>query len=562
MGWSVSAFAVIVFGSSLVALAVGLAVLRERPDPMAWPLAAMMFAAAAWAIPHGVALGYATVEQVAFWHQIRYLGTVLAPVAYLVVAAQYGGYERWLSRRGYVLLVIVPAITVAAVWTNGYHGLFWESLSIATVGGASVLVPEFGPLYWISLGYLYSITVLGLLLYVIAIVRSTSVYRKQAMFLFVAAFVPLATNVAMNFGTGPGPTVDLTTAALAVSGLIFAVALFHLDLLSLRPIARDRLVEELDDGVVVVGPDGEIRDFNPVAERIFDEIAVGQPADDLLSPNVVSDGGELVVETEGNERRFRPRSTPLTDGRDREIGRIVYLQDVTDAIQHEQRISVLNRVLRHNIRNELNVVLGHLELLERRSSPGSSEHVETAIESSRRIVEFSEKARHVEQTLQGRDSAVEASAAAVVDRVVSDARETYPNAVFATELPERADHGAHVSVVDEELFELAVAELIENAVEHNGRSAPRVIVRIELDGGLVHVRVADDGPGIPEPEREILRSRTETDLVHGSGLGLWLVKWTASLSAGELSFADNEPRGAVVTLALPVADGRESPVSD
>ncbi|MDR5674717.1 histidine kinase N-terminal 7TM domain-containing protein [Halalkaliarchaeum sp. AArc-GB] len=558
MGWTISPFAVIVFGSSVVALAVGVAALRQRPDPIAWPLAALMFAAAAWALPHGVALGYSSVEQVAFWHQLRYPGTVLAPVAYLVVALRYAGYERWLSRRSYALLSIVPAITITAVWTNPSHGLFWESLSIATVGGASVLVPEFGPLYWISLGYLYSITVLGLVVYAIAIARSGSVYRKQAVLLFVAAFVPLATNVAMNFGMGPEPTVDLTTTALAVSGLVFALALFYFDLLSLRPVARDRLVEALEDGVVVVGPDGEVRDFNPVAGRIFDGITVGQPADELLSSNVVSDGGELVVENGGEERRFRPRSTPLTDGRDREIGRIVYLQDVTDVTEHEQRISVLNRILRHNVRNELNVVLGHLELLERRSTGGSVEHVETAIESSRRVVEFSEKARHVEQTLQGRDSAVEASATDVVDRVVSDARGRYPHADIAVELPERADPDDRVSVVDLELFELAVAELIENAVEHHDCSSPRVTVRVEPDGELISIRIADDGPGIPEPERKILSSRAETDLVHGSGLGLWLVQWTASLSAGELSIGDNEPRGTVVTLSLPVADGDAS----
>jgi signal transduction histidine kinase len=49
----------------------------------------------------------------------------------------------------------------------------------------------------------------------------------------------------------------------------------------------------------------------------------------------------------------------------------VYLNDVTDVIEREQRISVLNRVLRHNIRNELNVVSAHLEMLEENEPRGT-----------------------------------------------------------------------------------------------------------------------------------------------------------------------------------------------
>lgn len=57
-----------------------------------------------------------------------------------------------------------------------------------------------------------------------------------------------------------------------------------------------------------------------------------------------------------------------------------------------------------------------------------------------------------------------------------------------------------------------------------------------------------------DEETDVLTSRTETRLRHGNGLGLWLVKWTASLSAGDLSFAENDPRGSVVTPSVPVAE--------
>ncbi|WP_459987600.1 ATP-binding protein, partial [Natrinema sp. JCM 9743] len=67
--------------------------------------------------------------------------------------------------------------------------------------------------------------------------------------------------------------------------------------------------------------------------------------------------------------------------------------------------------------------------------------------------------------------------------------------------------------------------------------------------------VADDGPGIPPEERELLEGDREiTQLRHASGLGLWLVNWVVTQAGGRLTFHDNEPRGTVVTLAIPRAD--------
>jgi signal transduction histidine kinase len=100
---------------------------------------------------------------------------------------------------------------------------------------------------------------------------------------------------------------------------------------------------------------------------------------------------------------------------------------------------------------------------------------------------------------------------------------------------------------------VAVDNLLENAVVHGDSLTPSVSVTVrrrETDG-TVDVVVADDGPGIPEQERQVLVDGRETPLEHGSGLGLWLVNWIVSESMGELAFDDNEPRGSVVTISLP-----------
>ncbi|MCU4925495.1 ATP-binding protein [Halobacteria archaeon AArc-dxtr1] len=551
MSWTFSPISMLIFGGALVAMLVAVEALRHRPDPMAWPLAVSMLAAVLWAIPHGIGIGYSTVDHVVFWQQVQYLGIVLLPTAYFVLALTFAGYNHWLTRRIYAALAIVPLTTLAIVWTNPAHGLFWTAHEVTTVGDAAVFTPEFGPWFWVHLGYSYLLITLSLAVLATVVVRSGMLYRKQATLIFFGGLVPLTVNAGINLNLVPFLTVDLTTTAFAISGLAFALALFHFEMLEIRPVARNLLVDELDDGVVVVGPDGQIRDYNQTATAVLGGLELNQPAADVFPDVVAPDNDQLSAKIDGDQRQFRTRTTPLTDDRNRTVGRIVYLNDITETVEREQRISVLNRILRHNIRNEMNVAAGHLDLLDDQPAR-ADEHVARARERIDRVVEFADKARRVERTINSTAEVDTVSPVVVVTTVVADARERFPNAVIEFPGESGADSLPDVRVADIELFEQALAELVENAVVHNDRE-PRVTLSLEATDDRVHIHVADNGPGVPHAERTATATRVETQLDHGSGLGLWLVRWTASLSSASLTFAENEPRGSIVTLSLPAA---------
>lgn len=132
---------------------------------------------------------------------------------------------------------------------------------------------------------------------------------------------------------------------------------------------------------------------------------------------------------------------------------------------------------------------------------------------------------------------------------VTVAGETYGTICTQTAAP--------ATITADERLDVALGELIENAVVHNDQPEPTVTVTVDpetqSDGEWVDIVVADDGPGIPTHEQVMIESGRETPLEHGSGLALWIVYWTASLFGGEIMIEDRSPRGARVTLRLPQA---------
>lgn len=213
-----------------------------------------------------------------------------------------------------------------------------------------------------------------------------------------------------------------------------------------------------------------------------------------------------------------------------------------------QRMSVLNRVLRHNIRNDMNLILGYAQRLRDGNEPRSK--IADRIEStSMRIVELSNSIRRIS------DLEVEArkpvNVATVIEERVESVRSSFPEASITTDLPEAA------WVEADSLLPVAVENLIHNAIIHNDSSQPNVELSVTEPAetnGHIEIRVMDDGPGIPNDELAVLDDGPETALDHGSGIGLWLVKWFVDTHNGDLRFETADPRGTKVVLRLPLTD--------
>lgn len=214
--------------------------------------------------------------------------------------------------------------------------------------------------------------------------------------------------------------------------------------------------------------------------------------------------------------------------------------------QHEARLQrqsnlalVLNRVLRHNVRNDMAVIRGYThELLKNIDN----EDGEVALRHIDRLLELTEKARTLDDIVASDFERSHVDVVSMVENVVEDVAERYPDASFEVR------HEDEVSAMLYPSFARAVKELVENAAKHCGPS-PEIEVSIVLTPNQFEVQVDDDGPGLSEQEMKVLEGGGETPLVHSSGLGLWIAHWVASSHLGSLEAELSE--GTTLTLKMP-----------
>ncbi|MEZ3143510.1 PAS domain S-box protein [Halobaculum sp. MBLA0143] len=226
----------------------------------------------------------------------------------------------------------------------------------------------------------------------------------------------------------------------------------------------------------------------------------------------------------------------LSDEERRYVG---VADDVTERKRREQRLEVFNRVLRHNLRNHLDVVKAHAETLT--DADGAvADHARQVLAAADKLDSMGERARAVDRIVS---QAFDPEPVAVAE-LVADTLERLPpreGVTVETAVP------AEVSVVtDRAAFRAAVAAALDNAVEY---AANEVSVTGHRDDDAIVVEIADDGPGIPDAELESLHRGTETELKHGRGLGLWQLRWGVDELNGVLSFDTDD--GTTVRIRVP-----------
>lgn len=290
----------------------------------------------------------------------------------------------------------------------------------------------------------------------------------------------------------------------------------------------------------------------------YDALAICQYNRERFDPSVLIE----IIHTHPNlvygytvaeNYHYIPPSEYLNPDPDREFERL--LTEVIDhdrlqkeLIDREHHQTVLSNVIRHNMRNQLNVIAGNADLL----NEGGEKYIEESRNiknAADKLIGLTELAGRIGATLNRAPANRTIPLNSLLDDLVRDASSRYPRAEISINIDQP------ISVLARPTISTALEELLINAIKHSDRKTPRVEISATVDEGAVDITVADDGPGIPEMEVRTLTEEQAIDpLYHSSGLGLWLVHWIVTRSQGKIRFQERDPRGSAVTVRLVTAD--------
>ena len=560
---------------------------RREGSVESWS-AALQVAAGLWVLCNLLMISTTSREWILRFYQLFFPCIALVVVAMMGFTLQFTGRGEWLTRRRLGLLCLYPTAAAVVSATNRYHNLAFANPTMDTSGSFVVLTVEFGPAVYANFLAGYALVGVYTALLVLQVLRSRNVYRSLSFVFLVMVVVMSVAPLPTLLGVSPFPYWMLFTMAYLVVGLgtflattsITAVRMLPVDRIvaavssgsgDVVPLARNAILQEVDNGILVLDSKGRVVDINQTAKVM---LSLGQPVGRRLSKITDEDrtsGSEALesvlwgdeslreirdqvwVETERGRRCYDTRITRLTDSNDNLAGFVALLHDITEQKESEQQLQQQRNELRtqtqqlehqnerldqfasivsHDLRNPLNVATGNIDIALSEADDAEiveieRDRLETVRSAHDRMSDIIDDALTLARDGKAITETEPVTLAAV-------AEEAWSNVETTAATLEIAEDGSLAA--DRDRLLTAFENLIRNSLDHGRSGDDHLTVRVgllEADGFYAE----DDGVGIPPGERDRVFEYGHTTSTEGTGLGLSIVSdivnghgWTIDLT--------------------------------
>jgi len=562
------AVAYLVGNEFAAAIAAGLAIYawRRRDDPGAKSLAVLMTGASIWAATVVLRIVSRPLWLTHLWNKVMFVGIGLLVAGWMAFSLEFTGRDKYLTGRTVALLAIHPVGLVFAITIGEPY--FWATLEPCLLSEKITgFCSSWGPLFWVHATYSYVILTATLFFWLQHTIRNRSVYQHQGLAVFVGALVSLFGNAIFLLGLVPQ---DPTPISYTITGLAFAWAIFSYRLMDLTPVAQDRIVNSINDAVVVLDREDRVTELNPAAEGLLsvDETeAIGTDATSVFAEypgfyEQYRDVEETIDEVElavGAETRvFELELSPIYDTHDRLAARLFVFHDITaqhrrqtDLEQQNEQLDRFASVVSHDLRNPINVARGYVNVARETGDVEPLEEVDVSFDRMEAIIEDV-------LTMARGGTRIDDPEPVELETV---AREAWQH-VDAEGTVLRIEESLALEA-DPERLQRVLENLMRNAIDHGGEDLTVTVgthsvedEAVFAETGTAGFYVADDGPGIPEEERETVLDAGYTTADGGTGLGLSIVQQIAEAHGWAVDVAESEAGGARIELTdvVPVDD--------
>ena len=581
---------------------LGIYLIRHWKTPEAKPLVLLMFAVSEWALSYAAEYGSTGLESKLFWVRMEYAGSVWVSPLFLAFVLRSVGKCREFTHASLAVFLGIPTLTLAGVWTNEFHHFIWSAAWLDASDRFTLVAYARGPLFWLYLTFSYTLLLFATSLLFKAFLVARGVYRKQLGVILLGSLVPWLANVLYMSDLSPFFRVDFTPFAFMVSGLMLAYALSRYRLLDLRPVAREAVMENMADAVLVLDTQDRLVDLNAAAaERVVSGAKgdiIGLKAEDVLPDLYLllarhRTGREMQVEIHLDSKAdggdYELRVSPLYHRRRHQAGWLVILRDISERKQAEAERSRLQARLQrarkmeaigtlaggvaHDLNNILSGIMTYPDLLLLQVPDDSPLH--KPLETIRKTGE--KAAAIVQDLLTLARRGVYAEEVILLNDVVS----SYLNSPEHEKLLSFHSTVTVEAKLDPALLPIkgsrlhlhkTVMNLVSNAAEamEEGGVISLCTESLYVDrplrgyddihpGDYVRLTVSDTGVGISEEERDRLFEPFYTKKVmgrSGTGLGMSVVWGTVRDHNGYIDLESHAGEGTCFHLYFPAS--RES----
>ncbi len=539
--------------------------LNHRRMPFSKHFILIMLSMSLWALDYAFEVGFMDIEVKYFFARLEYIGIAFVPVAWFLFAAEYSGMYKQFVRKYEKAFFVIPLLAILSMLTNNLHKLHFEGYYLDMSGGFPLLVLIHGPFFWTF--YIYSIILimLGIFFFFKQFIHLTVPYRAQAAIALTAACIPVLGNTLHIADIGPFEFFDPTPFAFTITGLILFWGIMQHEFLNIIPIARENVIESMNDGYIVVDLTNIIVDINEAALELAGKTrkeVVGRNLNELfgeemdISQNEAHEGNlnkEISLKS-GLETKFFTLSVSTLMTKDNTEGKLVMIHDITEIFRYQEalkqankKINLMSNITRHDILNQVNVLSGYAELI--------SETLPQDVKNDPRIVKYLKNLNKGIETIHSQiiftkdyqELGVVSPTWQSISGTARDAAFPFSGQSLKFSLEENG-----LEVYADPLLKKAFYNLFDNARTH-GEHVTEISVSSRMVGDSVVIEVKDDGIGVSPVMKELI---FEKSVGKNTGLGLFLVRGILSITGMEIKETGIEGEGARFEITVPSGNWR------
>jgi diguanylate cyclase (GGDEF)-like protein/PAS domain S-box-containing protein len=337
MAISDNVLSIILFTIGFFCLFVALLIWQKRQvSDVVKPLFLLLIALSWWDLTYAIFWTGLPGPTPYFWLDITYIGVLLVPSAFLAFSIHLSEFQHWLKPSFFAALAIEPVLIFILMWTDPWHNLFFGGNRVLN----SSVILEAGPIFWANIIYTNLLIVVGTVLLIYKFISSSGIFRKQIGIILIGVAIPWISSLILVFGLNPLPNADNTPFSFSVAALAFAYAVFQFRFLEVVPIARDTVVENMQDGVFVLDHQNRLLDLNQAAKKLIGlntPVKLGESITKFLEkqPEIFKsflnvDEVHQEIQIDGPVPLFLDlQISPLFNQRNFFVGRLIVLRDIT-----------------------------------------------------------------------------------------------------------------------------------------------------------------------------------------------------------------------------------------